>query len=133
MLVIVIQRFLDILEMIGQHQIRISQRIVLIKDMLREPEFMIHDHRTAEYLYHKTAAVQNQTPPLLIIKNPRLAALIVMHHLSHFHGMFRSQAIVASHQIGSCAFRPSDQTLVHIGRNPVVAVDKSNPLSLRYF
>ena len=37
---------LDILKMVRQHQIRISQCVVFIKDMLGKPEFIIKNHRT---------------------------------------------------------------------------------------
>ena len=132
MLVIVIHRFFYIFKMLCQHKIRIAQGVVLIKNILGKPETVLYDHRTAEDFHNQASSVQNQAGTFLPVQNPALAFFIIRNHLACLHGMPICQAIITARQIRAGAFRLFDQTFIHIVSDPVIAVDKSDPIALRH-
>ena len=117
--------------MTGPQHPGIGQRVILIKNAGRKTARMVDHDLPAVHLHHQTAAVQDQGTIFLFIQYPGLLRPVVGHHLPHLHAVFSGHVIITAHHIGPGLLTLSDQAFIEIRCDPVIAVDKSDPLSLR--
>ena len=129
-LVIIVKRLFQIFKALCSEHPGIADGIILIKNIFREPVGVIQNNMPFINLHHKAAAVKNQRFVFFLCQSSGLRLLIVMNHLTDFHAVLVRQMIVASHHIRSGLFRKPKEPFIKIRRNPVVAVNESNPFTL---
>ena len=129
MLVIIVHSFGNISKIFCTQHPCIPQRIILIKNTFRETAVTAKDNLAPVDFDHQAPAVQNERSILFMVKDSGLGRLIIGNHLSHLHAVLMGQTVVTAHHIRAGFLRTGQHDFIHIRSDPVIAVDKSYPLS----
>ena len=156
-LIIVIQSFRNIFEVFRAENPCVTDRVVLIENILREnihrlsPECSARIHSARPVLkpvrvclrtvavndpaavdfHDQTSRIKNQFPIFFLVQYPSLIRTIVRNPFPRLEGMLRDEAVVTSDHVGAGLLRLAKKPCVIIPRNPVVGIDEADPVTLR--
>ena len=128
MLIIIVKRFFDILKMLCPEHPGITDGIILIKNVLRETIGVIQNDMAPIDLHHQAATIQYQGTILFHSQFSRLFRCIVVHDLTDLHTVLACEMIITADHICPCLFRPCKELFIKVRCDPVITVNKANPL-----
>ena len=132
-LVIIIPWLVYMFIMPCRKHIGIAHGIVFIEDILREKELILKNCLSFIDLYNKPSPVQDKVLLFLVVQNAALLRTSVgFYHISHFIGVGINKVKVAPHQISTGLLCLLQHKSVHIRIDPVVGIDKADPLTFCY-